>query len=311
MKRSFLVRAFVDELPLKLVSLFIAITLFVIVRSDKDAASGAFVRVVYTLPDDRVLVSEPVTEVRIGVRGSWTRLRHFDDRELPPVRIDLTHQTSSEVKLDATMIKLPTGLRVVSISPSEIRVRLEPRVQRRIAVTPTAEGEPADGFRLAHLTAKPDRALVDGAQSEVEALTRLSTQPLRITGARGPVRGDVGLEPLPCHVRALDGALVTVDARIEPAIEERVLTGLPVRVVGLRKLTALVEPATARLILRGPAGLVGELRPDEIVLTIDGQLIDKQPPGDFSRPVVPTGLPAGIAAEVQPDVVKVHTTKSR
>jgi hypothetical protein len=184
-------------------------------------------------------------------------------------------------------------------------------VRRSVPVVATAEGEPADGFRLAHLAATPAVALVDGAKSEVDALTRLSSQPLRIAGARGPVRGEVGLEPLPRHVRVLEGALVTIDARVEPAIEERVLAGLPVRVVGLRRLSAVVEPATARLILRGPAGLVSELRPDELALTVEGQLIDKQPPADYSRPVVPTGLPAGVAAEVQPDIVKVHTTKAR
>ncbi len=311
MKRPFLVRAFSDELPLKLVSLVIAMTLFVVVRSDKEAASGAFVRVVYTIPEDRVLVSEPVTEVRIGVRGPWTRLRRFDDHDLPAIRIDLAHQSSSEVKLDATMIKLPVGLRVVSISPSEIRVHLEPSVRRRVALIPTAEGEPADGFRLAHLSAKPETILVDGAKSEVEAMTRLSTQPLRIAGARGLVRGEVGLESVPRHVRLLESNVTLVEARVEPAIEERVLGALPVRVVGLRKLSAVVEPATARLILRGPAGLVAELRPDEIALTVEGQLIDRQPPADYTRPIVPTGLPAGVAAEVQPDTVRVHTSKIR
>ena len=53
-------RIFVDELPLKVLSMVLAVTLFVLVRSDKDATSGAYVKVIYTLPEDRVLVSDPV-----------------------------------------------------------------------------------------------------------------------------------------------------------------------------------------------------------------------------------------------------------
>ena len=52
-----------------LLELLIAVTLFVLVRSDKDATSAAYVKVIYALPKDRVLVSDPVTEVRVTVRG--------------------------------------------------------------------------------------------------------------------------------------------------------------------------------------------------------------------------------------------------
>ena len=55
--------------------LLTAVVLFVFVRGDKDAAAGAFVRVIYVLPKDRVLVSEPTSELRVSVRGPWTNFR--------------------------------------------------------------------------------------------------------------------------------------------------------------------------------------------------------------------------------------------
>src|SRR5438105_15509663 len=104
-----------DELPLKVVSLIIAITLFVIVRSDKDASTAAYVKVVYTLPADRVLTSEPVGEVRIGVRGPWTRLSHFDERGVPPITVDCQNRAAMEctLRFDVGMLKMPAGLRGV------------------------------------------------------------------------------------------------------------------------------------------------------------------------------------------------------
>ena len=47
----------------------LAVTLFVLVRNDKDATSGAYVKVIYTLPEDRVLVSDPV----VGDQGGGAR----------------------------------------------------------------------------------------------------------------------------------------------------------------------------------------------------------------------------------------------
>ena len=103
MARPLLVRIFVEELPLKVLSLVLAVTLFVLVRNDKDATSGAYVKVIYTLPEDRVLVSDPVPEVKVLVRGPWTKLQHLD-RSLEPLHIDLTRVHTPDVRIDEDMI---------------------------------------------------------------------------------------------------------------------------------------------------------------------------------------------------------------
>src|SRR3954468_23795486 len=123
MARPLLVRAFTEELPIKLLSMVLAVTLFVLVRNDKDATSGAYVKVIYTLPEDRVLVSDPVPEVKVSVRGPWTKLQHLD-RSIEPIRIDLTkvHASAgpSDVRIDEDLVRMPLGVRVASITPSEV-----------------------------------------------------------------------------------------------------------------------------------------------------------------------------------------------
>ena len=69
MARPLLVRIFADELPIKILSMVLAVTLFVLVRNDKDATSGAYVKVIYTMPEDRVLVSDPVSGIKVSVPG--------------------------------------------------------------------------------------------------------------------------------------------------------------------------------------------------------------------------------------------------
>src|SRR4051812_18324077 len=186
MARPWLVRVFVEELPIKVLSMVLAVTLFVLVRNDKDASSGAYVKVVYTLPEDRVLVSDPPPEVKVSVRGPWTKLQHLD-RAIEPIHVDLTRVRTPELRIDEDSIKVPAGVRVASIVPSEIPVEFEPRVVREVPVQPILEGEPGEGFRVAHATAEPAKVRIDGAKSAVESIARAPTRPLRVAEARGAV----------------------------------------------------------------------------------------------------------------------------
>jgi YbbR domain-containing protein len=310
MARPLLIRIFADELPIKVLSMVLAVTLFVLVRNDKDATSGAYVKIIYTLPEDRVLVSDPVSEIKVAVRGPWTKLQHLD-RSLEPIRIDLTRVHTPDVRIDEDAIKVPAGVRVSSIVPSEVHVEFEPRVTRDVPVQPILEGQPADGYRVAKVIAEPAHVRVDGAKSAVEGIERVPTRPLRITDARGPVKGDVALEAPPLHTRFLDSTTVSVRADVQPAMVERIFEDLPLKVVGLTHMDATVEPPTARLVIRGPSPLVGDVSDKTISLKVEASLIDTRPPAKYIRTPTVSGLPAGVAAEVQPDTIMLTTRRKR
>ncbi len=139
---------------------------------------------------------------------------------------------------------------------------------------------------------------VDGAKSAVDAIERVPTRPLRITDARGPVKGDVALEAPPAHTHFLDVTTVSVRADVQPAMVERTFDQLPIQVVGLTHMDATVDPPTARLVIRGPSPLVGDVSDKTVSLKLDASLIDTRPPAKYTRIVTVSGLPAGVAAEV-------------
>ena len=310
MARPAFVRIFVDDLPIKVLSMVLAVTLFVLVRTDKDATSGAYVKVIYTMPEDRVLVSDPVPEIKVAVRGPWTKLQHLD-RTLEPIHIDLTNVHTPDVRIDEDAIKLPAGVRVSSIVPSEVHVEFEPRIAREVPVQPILEGQPAEGYRVARVSAEPAKVHVDGAKSTVQGMERVPTRPLRITDARGPVKGEVALEAPPPHARFSDVSKVSVRVDVQPAMVERTFDQLPVKVVGLTHMDATVDPPTARLVIRGPSPLVGDVSDKTVSLKVDASLIDTRPPAKYIRTLTVSGLPAGVAAEVQPDTIMLTTRRKR
>lgn len=308
MARPFLVRAFSEELPIKLLAMVLAVTLFVLVRNDKDSSSGAYVKVIYSLPVDRVLVSDPPTEVKVSVRGPWTKLQHLD-RSLEPIRIDVARVHSPEVYIDEDMLKLPPGVRAASIVPASVRVETEPRIDRDVPVQPILEGQPADGYRVAKVSAAPATVRVGGAKSEIEAMERVPTRPLRITDARGPLKGEVALETPPQHTRFLDVTSVVVSADVQPAMVEKTFEAVPIKIVGLSRLDGAVEPPTARVVLRGPSVLLDGVTDKSIALKVEGSLIDTHAPSKYVRAPTVSGLPAGVAAEVQPPTVMLTTRR--
>jgi YbbR domain-containing protein len=308
MARPLLLRIFVEELPIKVLSMVLAVTLFVLVRNDKDATSGAYVKVIYTMPEDRVLVSDAVPEIKVSMRGPWTKLQHLD-RSLEPIRIDLSSVHTPEVRIDEDMIKVPAGVRVSSIVPSEVHVQFEPRLVREVPVQPILEGQPAEGYRVAKVTAEPARVRVDGAKSVVEAIERVPTRPLRITDARGTVRGEVALEAPPVHTHFDDSTTVTVRADVQPAMVERIFDDVPIKIVGLVHMDATLDPPRARLVIRGPSPLVGDVSDKNLGLKVDASLIDTRPPAKYQRTITVAGLPPGVAAEVQPDTIMLTTRR--
>lgn len=309
--RALLRRVFLHDWWLKLVSLALAVVLFVVVRGDKDAATGTFVKVIYVLPKDRVLVSDPVGELRVSIRGPWTRVSRFDERDLDPVRVDLTAAKSGDFRFSEDMIKLPVGLRVASIAPASVPLKFEAKVERTVPVQPILEGEPAPGFRVARSTASPSLVKVAGAKSAVEAVQRVSTRPLRIAEARGPVRGEVQLESPPPHTLIDGSGQVTVTVEVEQVLQERILRGLPVRVSGLGRLDGEPEPAAADVTLRGPADALAQVAPGTPSLLVDAQAEDSRPPGAWRKRISVAGLPPGVAAEVRPEAVTLVTKRRR
>jgi YbbR domain-containing protein len=309
-QRSFLAKAFTDDLPLKLVSLVIAITLFVIVRSDKDAAGGANVKVIYTLPESRVLVSDPVAEVRVGVRGPQTRVLRFDG-DVPAIRIDLTDAKDGVLRFDESMVKLPPGLRVASITPPEVKLAFEPRAVKEVPVHAVLDGQPADGFRVTKVSSQPATIHVEGPKSVIMALTQVNTRPVKVTGAKQPVLGEVMLDNEPPHTRYVEGKTAVVHAEVQPAIVERTFDDMPIKILGLSRLEGTPEPSRVRVILRGPSDLVLNLARDAVVVQVDAQLLDNRPASKVLRQLTVTGMPAGVAAELSPDAVMLTTHRKR
>jgi len=199
---GFLRGAFFENLGLKFVALVLALTVFILVHSDEDAVAGAYVSISYTPPKDRVLVSERFDQVRVTVKGSWRRVKRFDEHAVDPIRIDLRKLRTGELIFRSDMFRLPPGLEVQSIDPATMPLRFEARASKHVPIVAATRGEPARGYGVATMSAlrvkcdsECDTVEIEGAESAVDQTTEVRTEEVPLVGRSASFGVEVGLAP--------------------------------------------------------------------------------------------------------------------
>lgn len=299
--------AFVENLGLKLLSAILALTLYLLINTDREREITARVGVSYSLPDDRVLVSERLDEVRVTIRGPWRRLRRFDERELDRVNLDLRTTTSSEVVLTKELVTVPTGLTVTSISPRSLRVAFEKRVEKKVEISPTISGQPDHGFSIAEVKVEPASVTVRGPEGAMRTLSMIRTRELRLDGHNASFTSDVELLA-PEGVELQGGSTVVARVRVEEQLATQRLAAVPIVVVGDGVDTTRVKTTVSKvdITLTGPVLDIERSR-----TSVKARI--KVGVGDIGKTRDATieleGVPAGVGVRLSPETVKVTIRK--
>lgn len=176
------------------------------------------------VPDSLVITGQSVDEVNVRVRGSRAALRNVSPTKLE-YRIDISGAKPGPAiyEVDASHVDqdLPRGARVVSRSPASIEVNLEIRGRKSLQVRPDLEGEPAEGFAVAHVEIDPPRVWVTGARSHVLRLSEVVTETIELSGAEESIEREVRLSLGDLVWREEDGGVI-VRIQVEPLPESEV-----------------------------------------------------------------------------------------
>lgn len=166
-------------------------------------------------------------------------------------------------------------------------------------------GYPAPGYRLLSVTVDPPGVLVKGATARINALTRLQTEPIDITGLTGSFTQQATLD-LPSGVSLDQDQEIFVTIEIQPILttdtRER-----EVEVLGLGEgLEALLDPQEVRVVLFGPLPVLDTLVDDDVRVTID--LFDLISGTHSIQPVVNIPERGIELRSIRPETIRVTIT---
>jgi hypothetical protein len=131
------------------------------------------------------------------------------------------------IVLNGDNIELPLGLQVVRITPAAIRLEMEKRVERAIAVEPNIIGSPPAGYLIERIRVRPGSVRVSGPVSILNNMLSLKTEPINL-GDIEPQREEKIVEvPVvlsPASLRLLPGqnkkVLVTIQLKAKLTSED-------------------------------------------------------------------------------------------
>jgi YbbR domain-containing protein len=212
-------RLLLDNWGIKLLSLGLALALWFYVTSKGKTEMTLTVPLeLRNIPQNMAVVGEVAGSLEVRVQGQERVLRDITTgKKLVCVAdLSLTRVGENTVRISPDDIRRPSGVTVTYLSPSEIRVKLEPIVRKTIRLKAVLHGAPAAGYRLATIAVSPPRITVEGPASVIRPLEDLETMPIDIQGARENMSVDPKIDYRGRQVKILEKN-ITVRMSVEKA----------------------------------------------------------------------------------------------
>jgi len=184
---DFFRRYFINNIHLKILSLIIAVLLWMAVAREPMAEVAITVPIEFhNGPDDLEISSEIIPQVQVRARGPSGAVHNLGPTEVHAV-IDLNMVTPGEHTYDLTSrnIRVPNDVEVVQVIPSQFRISFDKRATRKVEVRPRVIGATAPGFRMGDVKVTPPEVTIIGPEKRVNAIDSVITDPVDASGVMG------------------------------------------------------------------------------------------------------------------------------
>lgn len=178
----------------KIVALLITLILWIIIMGSKEAVIVKSVPITYLVPQETVLVGKVPQEVAFKISGPRLMLNRFSAMQ-EPLTVDLTasREGRSTVRIHPDGLNTPPSLRVLSVSPTYVPIKLEKVITKIVPVKVITQGSLPKGRRLRKMVLDPENIGVSGPRSVLRSVNYIPTQPLDLTQINETTTVSLGL----------------------------------------------------------------------------------------------------------------------
>ena len=261
-------RIFLEDWSLKLLSLAIAVVLWLAVTGQNQPVTAHVnVQLNFIRPQSLEISNDPPRVVDVMLTGSRNKLDNLTSLDLVAT-VDISDQRAGERVLrlaDKAQISLPQGIKVDGFQPSAIPIRLEPIVERQVPVEPKLEGKLENGFEIYGVHPTKGSVAVRGPASRVNSLQKLMTESIWLAGHRESFTASNVAIDVPDPKVDLVEPLISVEIQIGEVRTEKTFSDVVVDTPNGAK----VQPATTAVTLLGAGSLLESLKANELKIMVD------------------------------------------
>jgi YbbR domain-containing protein len=203
---------------LKLLALAFALTLWFFVMGERKLEVGYAVPLeLKNVPKGLMVANEVPSLIDVRISGPRTLLMNLrpSDISISVDLSDLQPGVTSFKRLEERL-NIPSGLKVTRLSPSFVDVKLDRIKEKEVPVKVDLTGTPAEGFRVADITAKPSEVAVRGAESELKDIAEVETDPVQVNGVKESFTLMVPVDYRGKYTSLKEQQAVEVRVRVEP-----------------------------------------------------------------------------------------------
>jgi len=175
---------FRHNLFLKLISAGLAIGLWQVVRHDPAGEVALDVPIEFrNIPENMEISTENIPGAEIRLSGPDRLLRNLSRAEVHAV-VDVGSLRPGErtFDLNAAEIRVPRGLEIVQVVPSQLRLDFDLRISKKVAVHPRVLGDFAPGYQIAQILVDPPEISISGPRKRVDGIEAAITDPIDASG---------------------------------------------------------------------------------------------------------------------------------
>jgi YbbR domain-containing protein len=285
----------------KMISVIIAIVLWVVVLGSRNVEVTKEIPLEVITPADIVPANEIPEKIAFRLAGPKAFLRAILDRREDPIRVNLAGAKPGLVtyRFFSDNIRVPIGVKVLSIQPTAILIKLEYLKRRDVPVKVELRGIPPEGFRIAKTEIKPDVVRIKGAETRVDGVTEISTMPIDVSSLKQTLDREVPLDLARAGVQ-IDGALPRVLIEVEPTAANYRIKNVDIRVLSSYKFT--LNEKTVTVLVRAAPKDLKTLDRNHVYAVVD---LRGKPKGKYTE-AVKVMLPENVGlAKVIPEQVEV------
>ena len=265
----------------KLISVMIAIVLWGVVLGSRNVEVTKEIPLEIITPPDVVPANDIPDRIAFRLSGPKAFLRSILDRREDPIRVNLSGAKPALVtyRFFSDNIRVPIGVKVLSINPTAILIKLEYLKRREVPVRVELSGTPAEGYRVVRAEVQPERVRIKGAESRVDSVTEIATTPIDISNLKKPIEKEVPIDLTRYNVQ-LEGALPKAIIDVEPIAANFRIKNVDIRVISSYKVR--VEERSVTVLVRAAPKDIRSLDRSHVYALVD---LNGKGKGKYSEPV--------------------------
>jgi YbbR domain-containing protein len=202
---------------LKFFSLVLATGLWVVI--DKQSTSEIFFDVpveFQNVPPNSEVIGETSKTVQVRLRGPSTLIREMTAKQVTPV-VDLGKMAQGgekSVPLNPQLVDAPFGVEVVRITPTSLKLSLEPSLSLRRPIAAPTSGHLPAGYEVDSISVNPGDVRVQGPAPHIRAMSKVVTMPVDLTNKRTTFIQTMDLDASDTLIRFPETTRVRVEVKI-------------------------------------------------------------------------------------------------